>query len=105
MDWNLNSQWRVMAVAYLVAFPCMLIGLAWTVICQLVDAGDRAFIPGTILFVVGQLTIASIAYAGRHQPSGSHPSRRSEYHRNWLNLTFGRCVGSALRVATRGGRP
>jgi hypothetical protein len=100
MDWSLNSRWRAMAVAYLVAFPCMLIGLAWTLICQVVDAGDRTFIPGTILFVLGQLALASIAFAGRHQPTGSHPPRRSEYHWNWLNLTLGRSIGSAFRVAT-----
>lgn len=102
MDWNLSSRWRSMAVTYLIAFPCMVIGLSWILTCQILDAEDRTFIPGTILFVLGQLAIAMIAFAGRHQPIGSDPPRRSEYHRNWINLTLGRSIGPAFRAATHG---
>jgi hypothetical protein len=93
-----------MAVTYLIAFPCMIAGLVWILACQVVDAGDRAFIPGTVLFVLGQLTIAAIAFAGRHQAAGSAPPRRSEYHRNWINLTLGRSIGPAFRVVAHGGQ-
>lgn len=102
MDWNLNPRWRAMAVTYLIAFPCMVAGLAWSVTCQVIDAEDRTFIPGTILFVLGQLVIAAIAFAGRHQQTGSRPPGRSEYHRNWINLSLGLSIGPAFRVARHG---
>jgi biotin transporter BioY len=103
MKWISNPRWRFLAYAYIVAFACMTLGLVWILLNQITGASEHAFLPGTVLFVVGQLAIASIAFMGRHRAVGR--SRQSGYHKNWVDLTLGRDLGSAFRVArqVRGG--
>lgn len=102
MKWISSPGWRGLAYAYLIAFPCMTLGLVWILLNQITGASEHAFVPGTILFVVGQLSIASIAFIGRHRTVTSGRPRQSGYHKNWLDLTLGRELGSAFRAVRQG---
>ncbi|TDW95389.1 PH (Pleckstrin Homology) domain-containing protein [Kribbella pratensis] len=99
MKWISSSRWRFLAFAYLIAFPCMTLDVVWILLNQMGGASEHAFVPGTILFVAGQFTMASIAFTGRHFAVASRCPRQSGYDKNWLDLTLGRDLGSAFRAA------
>lgn len=95
----------VVAVALLVAAAAL---LTWHLLDKTgwIEAARKESRKSALLKLIasvdrlGQLAIAMIVFTGRHQPIGSRPPRRSEYHRNWINLTLGRSIGPAFRAAT-----
>ena len=99
MNWGGVRRARAFAVAYLVAFAAMVIGVALVLSAQ-ATGNQPLSIPGAVLFVGGQLVITALSFALREvvpvRPGGRTRDRRALA---WNRLSLGLEMRAAWRVA------
>ncbi|MGZ0151502.1 hypothetical protein ACXJJ3_30915 [Kribbella sp. WER1] len=100
MNWGGVPNAGRLAVAYLVAFPAMVAGIALVLIAQITGHQAPA-IPGGVLFVAGQLVITGLSFALRDVVPPRPGRQRERWQLAWNRLSLGLELARARRVLVK----
>lgn len=98
MNWGGVRNGRLLAGAYLIAFPALVTGVLLTLLTQWigVDSSARGF--GIVLFAVGALTITSLSRVLQDQVPARTGGYAKDHRRAWNRLATGRELPGAWRA-------